>query len=101
MKGIFCKFRSSRREVFCKTGALRNFAKFTGKHQCHSLFLMKLLAKKKLIITDQTSPFEKSLNLITAEASNIKDSILFNGNLKDEMKYHRTLIIFIPFAFDR
>ena len=26
--------RSSRPEVFGKKGVLRNFAKFTGKHQC-------------------------------------------------------------------
>ena len=31
-------FRSSRQEVFCKKGVLRNFAKFTGKHLCQSLF---------------------------------------------------------------
>ena len=30
--------RSSRPEVFCKKGILRNFAKFTGKHLCQSLF---------------------------------------------------------------
>ena len=30
--------RSSRPEVFRKKGALRNFAKFTGKHLCQSLF---------------------------------------------------------------
>ena len=30
--------RSSCPEVFCKEGALRNFAKFTGKHLCQSLF---------------------------------------------------------------
>ena len=29
--------RSSRQEVFCKKGVLRNFAKFTGKHLCQSL----------------------------------------------------------------
>ena len=31
-------------EVFCKKGVLRNFAKFTGKHLCQSLFLIKLQA---------------------------------------------------------
>ena len=31
-------YRSSRPEMFCKKGVLRNFAKFTGKHLCHSLF---------------------------------------------------------------
>ena len=30
-------FRSSRLEVFCRKGVLRNFAKFTGKHLCQSL----------------------------------------------------------------
>ena len=44
--------------------------------------------KKKLIITDQTSPLEQNLNSITVEASNIEDLLLFNKNLKDEMKYH-------------
>ena len=31
-------------EIFCKNGALKNFAIFTGKHQCWSLFLIKLQA---------------------------------------------------------
>ena len=35
------KYRSSRPEVFCKKGVLRNFSKFTGKHLCHSLFFWK------------------------------------------------------------
>ena len=30
--------------MFCKKGVLRNFAKFTGKHLCQSLFLIKLQA---------------------------------------------------------
>ena len=47
--------RSSRPEVFCKTGVLRNFAKFTGKHLRQSLLFNKVaslrlatLLKKKL-----------------------------------------------------
>ena len=28
--------------MFCKKGVLRNFAKFTGKHMCQSLFLNKI-----------------------------------------------------------
>ena len=39
--------RSSRPEVFCKKGALKNFGKFTGKHLCQSLFF-KILLKKRL-----------------------------------------------------
>ena len=48
-------FRSSRPEVFCKKDVLRNFAKFTGKHLCQSLFFNKVaglrpatLLKKRL-----------------------------------------------------
>ena len=48
-------FRSSRLEVFCKKGVLRNFAKFTGKHLCQSLIFNKVaglrpatLLKKRL-----------------------------------------------------
>ena len=34
--------RQSRLELFCKKGALRNFAKFTGKHLCQSLNFNKV-----------------------------------------------------------
>ena len=36
------KHRSSRPVVFCKKGVIRNFAQFTGKHLCQSLFLNKV-----------------------------------------------------------
>ena len=31
-------YRSRRPKVFCKKGVLKNFAKFTGKHLCQSIF---------------------------------------------------------------
>ena len=34
--------RSSRSEVFCKKGVLRNFTKFTGKHLCQSFFFNRV-----------------------------------------------------------
>ena len=34
--------QSSRPEVFCKKGVLRDFAKFTGKHLCQRLFFDKV-----------------------------------------------------------
>ena len=47
--------RSSRLEVFCKKGVLKDFTKFTEKHLCQSLFLSKVaglrpvtLLKKRL-----------------------------------------------------
>ena len=39
---VFNAIRSSCAEVFCKNGALRNFAKLTGKHLCQSLFFNKV-----------------------------------------------------------
>ena len=40
---IYCTIlKSSRPEVFCKKGVLRNFTKFTGKHLCRSLFFNKV-----------------------------------------------------------
>ena len=35
-------FKSSRPGVFCEKSVLRNFAKFTGKHLCQSLFFNKV-----------------------------------------------------------
>ena len=35
-------YRSSRPEVFCKKDVFKNFAKFTGKHLCQSLFFNKV-----------------------------------------------------------
>ena len=53
-KCVFCfynllcyHFRTSRLEVFCKKGVLRNFVKFTGKYLCQSLFFNKVPGLKK------------------------------------------------------
>ena len=37
-----CYQKSSRPEMFCKKGVLRNFTNFTGKYLCQSLFLKKV-----------------------------------------------------------
>ena len=39
--------RSNRQEVFCKKAVLKNFAKFTWKHLCWSLFFRVLLTLQK------------------------------------------------------
>ena len=43
---LFFSFRSSRLEVFCKKGVLRNFAKLTGKNLYQSVFLNKVAGQK-------------------------------------------------------
>ena len=44
--------RSSRPDMFCKKGVLRNIAKLTGKHPCQSIFFNKVpgLCKKETIV---------------------------------------------------
>ena len=37
-------YRSSHPEMFCKKGILKNFAKFTGKNLCRSLFFKTIAA---------------------------------------------------------
>ena len=49
-----CLFRSSRPEVFCKKGVLRNFTKFTGKHLCQRLFFNKVSGKGCNFIKKET-----------------------------------------------
>ena len=39
---------SSRSQMLFKIGVLKNFANFTGRQLCWSLFLIKLLIKKEL-----------------------------------------------------
>ena len=46
--------RSSRPEVFCEKGILRNFAKFTRKYLYQRLFLIKLLAMARNFIKKES-----------------------------------------------
>ena len=39
---VYHEYRCSRPEVLCKKHALKNFAKFPGKHLCQSLFFNKV-----------------------------------------------------------
>ena len=46
--------RSSRPDVFCEKGVLRNFAKFTGKHLRQSLFFNKVACAASNFIKKET-----------------------------------------------
>ena len=46
--------RSSHLELFCKKCVLRNFAKFTGKHLCQSLFFNKIVGLACNLIKKET-----------------------------------------------
>ena len=39
---IFGTYRSNLQKVFCDKGALKNFAKFTGKHLCQCHYFNKV-----------------------------------------------------------
>ena len=52
---IFKTCRSSRSKVFCKKGVLTNFAKFTGKHLCQSLFFNKVPGRLQLYLKRDSS----------------------------------------------
>ena len=45
--------RSSRPDVFCKKGVLRNFAKFTGQHLCQSLYFNKVAGLRAATLLKQ------------------------------------------------
>ena len=79
--------RSSRPEVFCKKGVLRNFIKFTGKHLClrsatllkkrlwHRYFLVNFMKFLRtpfftkhlwwLLLNEPVEPYHNHLRLIT------------------------------------
>ena len=46
--------RSSRPKMLCEKGVLRNFAKFTGRYLCQSLFFKKVASVPGLFIRKQT-----------------------------------------------
>ena len=43
-------FQKQPPEVFCEKGVLRNFAKFTGKRLCESLFFNKVTGLRPAIL---------------------------------------------------
>ena len=54
-KKILAVDRSSRLEVFCKNGVLKNFAKFTGEHLYGDLFFNKAAACKPALYQKRES----------------------------------------------
>ena len=52
ISAIYSETRSSHPEVFCKRVVLKKFTKFTGKHLCRSIFLIKLQAWRRPFLTE-------------------------------------------------
>ena len=51
------KQRSNHRRCSVRKGVLKNFAKFTGKHQCQSLFFNKVKGLDLQLIKKETLVF--------------------------------------------
>ena len=67
--------RNSHRRCFVKIGILKNFAKFTEKHLCLSLFLIKLQASRAATLLKRDSKntyFEDHLREIPSEKKTLK-----------------------------
>ena len=87
------------RELFCKKGVLRNFANFTGKHLCWSLFLIELqevcsFSKKGLRHRCFPVEFTKSLRTPNFKSANDYFWTLFFhlGCLFNKLHFWHTLI---------
>ena len=107
-RSILFTDRSSGPEVFYKKGVLRNFAKFTGKHLCQSLFLNKvpglgpatLLIKRlwhwcfsRSYVKLLRTPFLKEHLLLAASIQNTSRQLLVFRNFK---KYHKKEECWVP-----
>ena len=67
------RYKSSRSQIPFKTGVLKNFAIFTGKHLCWSLFLIKFLFNK---VSLQMTPTQ----VLSYEYCKIVRNSFFNSN---------------------
>ena len=72
--------RSSRSEVFCKKGVLRNFANFTGKHLCQSLFFNKHCTKNEVF-------YWGFLQLMWPNQQFLADLITFTKEILNEKRH--------------
>ena len=68
--------RSSRAEVLCKKGVLRNFAKFAGKHLFRVSFLIKLQATARIFIKKETQ-----VHVLSCEFCENSKNTLFSLNI--------------------
>ena len=80
--------KQSHPKVFCKKGVLENFAKFTGKHLCQSLFFNKV------------SGLAQSMLLLKKAIKNIHCMLLALIHVLSPRKYQSLQVsFFLPVAF--
>ena len=72
----FCFCRSSRLEVFCRKGVLRNFTKFTGKHLRHSLLFNEVAGLLPSYRNQSTVLLCKSIDWFLCEGNSRSATLL-------------------------
>ena len=91
----YCKvlkwtFQKQSREVFCKKGALRNFAKFTWKHLCQSLFLNKVAGIRLLRKAIKKETLEQVFSCEYCEIS--KNTFLQNTSRRLLLSFYKKIL---------
>ena len=96
--------QNSVKPVFCKKDVLRNFAKFTGKHLCQSLFCNKVaglrsatLLKKRLWHRCFPVSFSKFLRTPFLKV-HLWWLLLLSGKISPQ-PYHKLKLLYILFRY--
>ena len=71
--------------MFCKKDGIENFAKFTGKHLCQSLFLIKLQALGGCFCLKCDWPYNLQFSIFHA-SSFTEDFLFISFQQKNEIK---------------
>ena len=88
---LFGEFTSSRREVFCKNGVLKNIAKFTGKHLCQRLFFNKVAGPRPATLLKK-SLWHEHMPILLLELEKESVSLLSLESYLPSKPLHLTLL---------
>ena len=89
---------SSRPEVFCKKDVLENFAKFTWKHLCQSLFFNKVAGLRQWLLLNRLT--ELGLKTVNFWRNNIilqQQTMNFSGISHGYMRLSWLIVWYQPF----
>ena len=83
--------RSSHLRCFVRKGVLRNFAKFTGKHLCQSLFFKKVAGlKPATLLKKRLGHMNFAKVLRTPFLQNTSGRLLLDTAVSKQLKLHRS-----------
>ena len=86
--------RSSRTEVFCRKGILRNFAKFTGKHLHQSLWHMCFPVNFAKFL--RTTFFTGNLRRLPLNVESHKNMKIIKSRISNINLFHTTGLLLYP-----